>query len=707
MKRPSMITSTACRWLLGLCGFVLSGNVCLAQSFGLNFQNGDFGFGPYLITDFGSAFGVAGADWLGTEYASSSFDPNAAAGSVSFSSPSMSGGTVQFAWASSNSLQASTVNAYGWSHANEPTHPSNGVAQSGEEAVLAGFIYGEYNPISGQGAKIQVRISGLDSIASAAQVPLSYQVTLLASNEWGTADSYTPALIADNANNMETIQFALVDLDQDSIPDHPRWNETYFSSGGVAESSILFTGDTLNITLAGPNEFGEFDMPGYGRTTLSGVAVHFVPSASSSIVPEPSSMLLLVSGFASAMVWLLRRRTSIFGCHRRPSLAIALAAIVICSALARSGQAQSFGVHWQNNYYGFGPWNIADFGTAFGVAGNDWFDSNFAVSDDDPNADETGVVSFSSPSMNGASIQLKWSSDRFWGGQASPGYAYSHANEPDLPDDDITPGLPSTPEEAVLASSLISTYDANTGFGEKIQITLTGLQAIADANGVPLQYNVKLMASDFGLPKHFYVAPFETVNPAPGKTVDHFSPALVQDDAGHSESVALNLLPDHPVWQTLGQTDGWDPEAPYYGSGAVSNDTGVFTGDTLTITLDGPFDFGGNWEDPDYGVTRLAGFTINFVSNPTTEGDFDSDGDVDGADFIAWQTHFPTSSGATLAMGDADGNGTVDAADFAIWQNRFPAPAGQTVVPEPSSFVLLLIAVTGLAWRRKESSRRC
>ncbi|MCC7083591.1 MAG: hypothetical protein IT427_01130, partial [Pirellulales bacterium] len=36
-------------------------------------------------------------------------------------------------------------------------------------------------------------------------------------------------------------------------------------------------------------------------------------------------------------------------------------------------------------------------------------------------------------------------------------------------------------------------------------------------------------------------------------------------------------------------------------------------------------------------------------------GDFDSDGDVDGADFVAWQTHFPTASGATLADGDSDG----------------------------------------------------
>lgn len=53
-------------------------------------------------------------------------------------------------------------------------------------------------------------------------------------------------------------------------------------------------------------------------------------------------------------------------------------------------------------------------------------------------------------------------------------------------------------------------------------------------------------------------------------------------------------------------------------------------------------------------------------------GDFDSDGDVDGADFVAWQTHFPTAAGATLATGDADADGDVDGADFVVWQTHFP-----------------------------------
>jgi autotransporter-associated beta strand protein len=79
-------------------------------------------------------------------------------------------------------------------------------------------------------------------------------------------------------------------------------------------------------------------------------------------------------------------------------------------------------------------------------------------------------------------------------------------------------------------------------------------------------------------------------------------------------------------------------------------------------------------------------------------GDFDSDGDVDGADFVAWQTSFPTAGGASLAQGDADGDGDVDGGDFAVWQTHFPGPAGPGAapVPEPVGFIAIAIGCVGL-----------
>jgi hypothetical protein len=95
-------------------------------------------------------------------------------------------------------------------------------------------------------------------------------------------------------------------------------------------------------------------------------------------------------------------------------------------------------------------------------------------------------------------------------------------------------------------------------------------------------------------------------------------------------------------------------------------------------------------------------------------GDFDLDGDVDGADFVAWQSNFPKATGATWAQGDADRDGDVDGADFVIWQTNFPlSPAPSAApVPEPDAAWLamialpLLLSLPTLAWRTRRSAAR-
>jgi T5SS/PEP-CTERM-associated repeat protein len=97
-----------------------------------------------------------------------------------------------------------------------------------------------------------------------------------------------------------------------------------------------------------------------------------------------------------------------------------------------------------------------------------------------------------------------------------------------------------------------------------------------------------------------------------------------------------------------------------------------------------------------WNISRLYTTGVLSVAIP---GDFDSDGDLDGADFVAWQTNFPRGSGATLSQGDSDGDGDVDGADFVAWQTHFPfAPAsGVATVPEPTAAMLLFSAAVRLA----------
>ena len=68
-------------------------------------------------------------------------------------------------------------------------------------------------------------------------------------------------------------------------------------------------------------------------------------------------------------------------------------------------------------------------------------------------------------------------------------------------------------------------------------------------------------------------------------------------------------------------------------------------------------------------------------SRPAFPATFNGDGVVDGNDFLAWQEGFGTIY---------DGN------DFLIWQENFdPGGGSGSVVPEPTSFTLLLLALVG------------
>jgi hypothetical protein len=89
-------------------------------------------------------------------------------------------------------------------------------------------------------------------------------------------------------------------------------------------------------------------------------------------------------------------------------------------------------------------------------------------------------------------------------------------------------------------------------------------------------------------------------------------------------------------------------------------------------------------DHPSYYNTVFAANPV-IATPPGGYADFDADGDVDGADFLAWQRG--AGLGAPTPMqGDATSDGSVDGADLAVWRTQFAGSAAAphlSAVPEP------------------------
>ncbi len=111
---------------------------------------------------------------------------------------------------------------------------------------------------------------------------------------------------------------------------------------------------------------------------------------------------------------------------------------------------------------------------------------------------------------------------------------------------------------------------------------------------------------------------------------------------------------------------------PAEGIGSYSN--GVLQLDAITTRTTVGYIFGGIASDAgNNGNSAASARIFEVVVTPVTNllADFDSDGDVDGQDFLIWQGGFGTLSGAAKSDGDGDGDGDVDGQDFLIWQSEF------------------------------------
>jgi hypothetical protein len=108
------------------------------------------------------------------------------------------------------------------------------------------------------------------------------------------------------------------------------------------------------------------------------------------------------------------------------------------------------------------------------------------------------------------------------------------------------------------------------------------------------------------------------------------------------------------------------------------------------------------WDSADLLTTG----ELAVAAAPVGDADFNDDGAVDGADFLAWQRGFALTQQADNANGDANADGTVDAADLAVWQTQFGNAAlfapTNAAVPEPVLWRVLAPSLLTFItlWRR-------
>ncbi|MCC7085572.1 MAG: glycoside hydrolase family 16 protein [Pirellulales bacterium] len=153
------------------------------------------------------------------------------------------------------------------------------------------------------------------------------------------------------------------------------------------------------------------------------------------------------------------------------------------------------------------------------------------------------------------------------------------------------------------------------------------------------------------------------------------------DQPTWTHTTAISNRSEYMILSSEAQTDSWAGDIPAAGYGSLATSTTNMLVDYVRV------------------------YTL--VSQPLLPGDFDHDGDVDGGDFVVWQTHFPTPSGATLSTGDADADGDIDGADFVAWQTHFPfTPALAAIsAPEPPALVLAAMVCVSFCYLRRSRNK--
>jgi hypothetical protein len=190
---------------------------------------------------------------------------------------------------------------------------------------------------------------------------------------------------------------------------------------------------------------------------------------------------------------------------------------------------------------------------------------------------------------------------------------------------------------AIGIQTMVNGQDANSPPGPSVNAgeTVTFAYVVTNAGNISLM-NVVVVDN----------------NGTPGNAADDFNPTFFSGDTNSNGQLDLG-----ESWVYLATRT------------AVS---GQFSGTGTAVGLD----------VLNQGV--LNSDAVNYLGQAPANADFNGDGAVDGADFLAWQVGVG-STGGGQAAGDANSDGAVDGADLAVWTSQFPQSSSDAVAAAAAS----------------------
>jgi hypothetical protein len=186
--------------------------------------------------------------------------------------------------------------------------------------------------------------------------------------------------------------------------------------------------------------------------------------------------------------------------------------------------------------------------------------------------------------------------------------------------------------------------------------------------------------------------------------IDYYS---ITSSGGALDPIGWNSLADQNI-DAIGTNEGesWDEadtssslslaELYLLGASGVSAASPLSLGHAFDVSVFEPgMDGDLLFQYAKHGSNDLATGEVAYITPDPLDGDYNSDGTVDAADYVVWRK----TIGTMILDADGDGDGVVDSDDFLIWRWTFGNSAGsgaavsRAAVPEPAPLLMLLLAL--------------